>query len=43
MTPSAKGLNDGLRPLSGGGWKEPQYGYWLTYLAVDVLRLGSCT
>jgi hypothetical protein len=42
MTPSAYALKEGLNPLSGGGWKAPQYGYWLTYLAVEVLSMRSC-
>ena len=36
VTPSAKELRVGINPLSGGGWKEPQYGYWVTYLAIEI-------
>jgi hypothetical protein len=27
MTPRAQSLTEGPKPLSGGGWKAPQYGY----------------
>lgn len=27
ITPIAQSLTVGLRPLSGGGWNAPQYGY----------------
>ena len=42
ITPLAQSFSVGSSPLSGGGWKAPQYGYVATYLdSVLIIALTS--